>query len=102
MADRLTSWTIEPGGRGATYRHEDGFTVYGHGVYDRYSVLAGQDLRRFEGHYPTLAEAKAAYPRAEVIDGTSYSPVSLSHLSDDEDYGDDGEGYAYGAHYHDY
>jgi len=85
MADKITSWTIEPGGRGATYAHADGFTVYGHGVYGRYSVLAGQDLRRFEGHFPTLEAAKAAFPKATVIEGTSYTPVSLSHLPDDED-----------------
>ena len=86
MADRITSWTIEPGGRGATYAHANGYTVYGHGRYPRSSVLAGQHMRVWMARFETLEEAKKAYPKAKLIAGTSYTPVSVSHLPDGPDF----------------
>ncbi len=50
---------------GATYHHDDQYGVYEYGVYPDSSVLAGQERRSFIDSFPTLAEAKAAYPNAE-------------------------------------
>lgn len=79
-------YVIEPGGRGATYRHTTGYTVYKMGVYPRHSVLAGQVSRTWMDRFETVDEAKAKYPTAELIAGTSYSPPYLGHLPDDGDY----------------
>jgi len=76
---------IEPGGRGATYHHATGFSVYRLDTYPRTSVLAGQQRRVFVDHYQTLAEAQAANPGARLLAGTSYQAPSLHHLSDDGD-----------------
>jgi len=86
MSARLV---IEPGGRGMTYRHTDGYTVYALDTYPRHSVLAGQQRRTFVDRYDTLAAAQAAHPTATLIAGTSYQPPSLDHLSDDGDDLDD-------------
>lgn len=70
--------TIERG-RGATYS-TDRWTVYEHGTYERGSVLEGQSRRVWLDDFETLDEARAAYPDADVIDGTTYRPQPLSHL----------------------
>lgn len=85
MRKRKDDITIEPGGRGATYANRTGFSVYKHGVYPRSSVLSGQASRTFLDHFDTLDAAKAAYPDATLIGGTTYAPPSLSHLPDDDD-----------------
>ena len=78
--------TIEFASRRATYRHRDGYTVYQIDEYPSSSVLAGQQRRSFLDTYPTLAEAKAAYPDVQLIEGTTYRSPDLSHLSDDGGY----------------
>lgn len=83
---RKTEQVIEQGGRGMTYCHLTGFTVYELGTYPRGSVLAGQQSRRWLDHFDTLIEAQAAYPKAVLIGGTSYTAPNLSHLPDDSDY----------------
>jgi hypothetical protein len=75
------TFTIELG-RGETYANER-WTVYGHSTYPRSSVLAGQHRRRWVDDYDTLEAAKAAYPNAEVIGGTTYAPVNLNHLPEE-------------------
>jgi hypothetical protein len=70
--------TIERG-RGATYS-TDRWTVYEHGVYERGSVLEGQSRRVWLDDFETLDEARAAYPDADVIYGSTYRPQSLNHL----------------------
>lgn len=77
---------IERGGRGMTYRHSDGFTVYKLDVYPRHSVLAGQQQRIFIDRYDTLEAAKKAHPDAKEIAGTSFTAPFLGHLSDGPDY----------------
>lgn len=77
---------IEQGGRGATYHHKTGFSVYKLGWYPPHSVLAGQQSRMFLDHVDTLEEALQKFPTAEVLPGTSYQPPDLSHLPDDTDY----------------
>ena len=63
--------------RGATYARPT-FGVYRSGIYPRHSVLAGRPSRTFiDGGFVTVAEAKAAYPDAEVIDGTTHIPISV-------------------------
>ena len=47
-------FTIEPGGRGATYHHTEGFTLYKLDWYPRGSVLEGQQRRTFVDRYKTL------------------------------------------------
>ena len=61
MADSIR---IEFPSQGATYRREE-YGVYAYGVYEASSVLAGQSSRRFLDAFPTLEEARAAYPAAE-------------------------------------
>ena len=78
--------TIEFASRGATYHHRGGYTVYQIDEYPRHSVLAGQQRRTFLDTYPTLEAAKSAHPTAQLIEGTTYQPPSLDHLSDDEGY----------------
>ncbi len=80
-----TYQTIEQGSCGATYQNgDDTFTVYEIGTYGRSSVLAGQQRRQWLDQFPTLAEARAAYPKAEFIEGSTFREVSLDHLPDDE------------------
>lgn len=73
--------TIERG-RGATY-NSGKWTVYQHGTYPRHSVLAGQPQRIWVESYDSLGEAQKAFPGATVIEGTTYQPPNLSHLTDD-------------------
>ena len=89
-----TTLVIERGGRGMTYAHADGFTVYELGTYPRTSVLAGQLSRRFIDRYETLEAAQAAHQTATLIAGTSYQAPYLDHLpdTDDDDFSrEDGE-----------
>lgn len=79
-------FVIEQGGRGATYRHTEGYTVYKLDFYPANSVLSGQQRRTFIDRYKTLEEALQAYPQAEPVPGTTYQPPDLSHLPDDTDY----------------
>jgi hypothetical protein len=51
------------------------FDVYGHGVYDRHSVLAGQSRRCFLNAFATLEEAQAAFPDAQIFGHSTYSTV---------------------------
>jgi len=78
-----TTMTIEQE-RGQTYSRPT-FAVYAHFTYPRGSVLAGQDGRRYvDGGFPTPEAAKAEYPSAEIIDGSTYAAPSLNHLPDCE------------------
>lgn len=70
--------TIERG-RGATYA-TDRWTVYEHGTYERGSVLEGQSRRTWLDDFETLDEARAAYPDADIIEGSTYRRPSLNHL----------------------
>ena len=78
--------TIERG-RGATYA-SGRWTVYAHDRYPRSSVLAGQDRRTFVDSYDSLDLAKAAWPKAEVLEGSTYRDIDAMtrHLPDDGDY----------------
>jgi len=77
VTDKYDYITIEEKSHGATYSNESGFTIYGHKPYERSSVLAGHMARCYLGHFDTLTEAQAAYPKAEVS-GSSYQPLNLS------------------------
>lgn len=57
------SVTIEPEG--------DSVWVWGHGTYERSSVLAGQCRRRRIECFATVEAAKAEYPKATVCEGAS-------------------------------
>ena len=84
-------------GRGETYRHSRP-VLYGHSVYDRNSVLAGQPRRVWVEQWETWEEARAALAEVRkqdrtfrVVDHgeagrTSYIPstVLTRHLPDDE------------------
>ena len=68
-------YTIEP--------DEHGVIVYEWGVYERSSVLAGQQRKTFMSGYGNVAEALKAYPKADVMGGRiSPPPVSVMHLPD--------------------
>jgi hypothetical protein len=82
-----TTMTIERA-RGETYSRST-FAVYEHGIYPRSSVLAGQASRRWvEGGFATVEAARAKYPAAKPIAGTTHVPVDqlTAHLPDDGDY----------------
>lgn len=71
--------------RGATYARPT-YAVYEHFVYGRGSVLAGQSGRRYvDGGFATPEEAKAKYPDAEILEGSTYQAPCLSHLPGDDD-----------------
>ena len=70
-------YTIEPDGYGEV-------SVYKWGVYERSSVLAGQQRKSFVDGFPTAAEALAAYPGADVQGGKVSVYNSLTHLPDRE------------------
>lgn len=75
--------TIERG-RGMTYTNNR-WTIYSHGFFPYYSVLAGQPKRTFIDSFDTIEEAQKEYPTATVIQGTTYRDPDLSHLPDDGD-----------------
>ena len=71
MPAKWDSITIEPNRfRDSTSKWE--WSVYGHGTYEEWSVLAGQERRAFLDGFATIEEAKEAYPDAEVLGHTSY------------------------------
>ena len=80
MSDR--DLRIEFPSAGATYSREL-YGVYQYGTYPNSSVLAGQQSRSFLDSFPTLEEAKAAYPEA-IEAGCGYRPPYLNHLPDDD------------------
>ena len=53
--------TIEPD------HQNGGFSVYGHGTYERSSVLAGRPKRCYLEGFDTEAEAVAKYPDADCV-----------------------------------
>lgn len=58
MSEKFDYYTIEPD-------REGGVNVYGHGVYEESSVLAGQHRRVFLDAFSTQEEAEIKYPNAE-------------------------------------
>jgi len=76
------SVSIEYPSMGETYNYPE-FGVYEYGVYPRTSVLAGRTRRTFLDSFPTLAEAKAAYPNADV-GPSAYHYDSLADLPDED------------------
>ena len=77
-----THQTIELG-QGATYSINE-YVVYEHSTHERSSVLAGQPRRVFLDCYPTIAEAQKGYPKAEVLECTSYREMNLTYLPGEE------------------
>ena len=65
--------TIEPAIRGVN--------VYGHGVYDHFSVLEGQPKRCFLDNFPTLEEAQIQFPTADVMEGSTKQNIELPHTA---------------------
>jgi len=76
------------------------WNVYEHGRYERGSVLAGQSRRSFIDCYASLDEAKAAYPKADVLDHSTkvhhnpmphhapswFDPAEAGEVWSEEDY----------------
>jgi hypothetical protein len=62
---------------GKTYQHDDEFGVYEYGVYPEGSVLAGQEKRSLKDRFPTLEEAREAYPAATVANGSLYLEITI-------------------------
>jgi hypothetical protein len=85
-------YTIEPDGYGKV-------SVYGWGVYERSSVLAGQQRKSYLDGYATAAEALVAYPGADVHAGRVDAYNTVSHLPDREMNAYEEEGYFYGNDY---
>lgn len=57
--------------------------VYGWSIYPDYSVLAGQDCKRFVTWFDTIEEAQAAYPGAKV--GVRSAHNTFNHLPGEDD-----------------
>jgi hypothetical protein len=70
--------TIEYPASGATYSRDE-FGVYRYDEYPESSVLAGQERRTFLDSFPTLDEARAAFPDAEWPgeEGTGYRKITI-------------------------
>lgn len=68
---RYDSYTVEPHDRGR-------FAVYGHGTYERSSVLAGRPLRAFLDGFDSVEDALKAYPKAELVGHSTRSPFAGS------------------------
>lgn len=64
---------------GATYSRDEGYVVYGYGTYEKGSVLAGRHKRVWLEAFDTIEEAKAAFPQAEVAEGSGYIPIEMPH-----------------------
>ena len=67
----IHDYTIEPPSNGV------GVVVWGHGEYGESSVLAGAPLRQLMESFPTLEEAQAEWPGAEVLDHSTRVPYTL-------------------------
>ena len=67
-------------------RHGDGFDVFGWGVYERSSVLAGQPRKVFLDAFMTLEAAKAEFPTADLSSRSTEPQVCLTHLPGEEDF----------------
>ena len=77
QGEKFDYFTIEDDPEGG------GFAVYGHGTYDRRSVLEGQHRRCFIECYPTQADAKKDFPDAEEANTRPFrtGDESLADLS---------------------
>ena len=58
------------------------FSLYEFGIYPRGSVLEGQQMKTFKGHYDTVEEAMKANPRATV--GYRDPQNTFNHLPSEE------------------
>lgn len=67
-------------------RYGDGFDVFGWGVYERSSVLAGQPKKVFLDAFMTLEAAKAEFPTANLSSRWTEPQVSLTHLPGEDDF----------------
>jgi hypothetical protein len=74
--DEIT--VIEYPSAGATYSRDE-YGVYRYSEYPESSVLAGQERRQFLDSFPTLDEARAAFPDAEWSGeaGTGYREITI-------------------------
>ena len=90
---KLRDLTLELG-RGETYATGKP-TLYGHGRYERSSVLAGQHRRVFIESWDDIDTARAELKAAKIrytdltgTGGTTHVPVAgmVAHLPDDSDY----------------
>ena len=61
--------------------HVGGFIVVGHYTAPRSSVLAGRQMRQRLGHFSTVEEALAEWPKAEVQEGC-HNPLLEPPLPD--------------------
>ena len=71
---------IEYPSTGATY-HEEKYGVYSYSVYERGSVLEGQEKRSFIDSFDTLEEAKAHFPNADWSPGSGYHEIFIPHTA---------------------
>ena len=60
--------------------------VYGWGVYERSSVLAGQAMKKGLDHFDTEAEAIAVYGNMNFSSKWTEPGISLNHLPGEDDF----------------
>ena len=71
MADFLPSYEDRKWDRVTIEKDSGNWWVVGHGTYESSSILAGQYKRSLIHAFDTAEEAKVAYPKAEVIEGST-------------------------------
>jgi hypothetical protein len=64
-------------------KYGNGYNVYEWSVYERSSVLAGQEKKQYIDGFNTLEEAEAAYP--EAVAGYRQANNYFHHLPDPDD-----------------
>ena len=77
-----THQTIEP-----TFvegRREPGYVLYEWGIYESWSVLAGQERKSARDYAETVQELAQRYPDAEIHDSKVDAGNSVAHLPGEE------------------
>lgn len=81
MPEKL-EYTIEPAF--SEGRRQPGYVLYEWGVYEPWSVLAGQDRKSFRDHADTIDELKDRWPLAVVHDSRVDAGNTVDHLPGEE------------------
>jgi hypothetical protein len=99
-------YTIEPSF--SEGRRQPGYVLYEWGVYEDWSVLAGQNRKSARDHADTIDELRDKWPLAVVHSGRVDANNSVAHLPGEEwddarqEYRHDDEAVAVDAHIDDY
>jgi hypothetical protein len=65
-------------------RRDGEYVVYEWGQYEEWSVLAGQERKRYIEAFDTIEKAKLSWPEAEEVQGNRRAENFTSHLPGEE------------------